>query len=389
VIAAATGLLLFALAAPFALYPLALWLRARWAPRPVASADWTPSVSLVVCAHDEAKSIAAKLENALALDYPRERLEICLASDGSSDGTVEIARRFEARGVRVLDLPRRGKAHALDAAVQATRGEVLAFSDANSEWQPGALRALVRPLADDSVGGVAGDQRYRRREGPADGAAFGERSYWSFDRWQKQWQSEAGSVVSATGAIYAVRRSLYEPPPPDATDDFMVSTGVVARGRRLVFAPDAVAFEPPARNGAGEFRRKLRVVTRGLRAVAYRRALLDPFRFGAYALELLLHKLWRRLTWIPLLGLLTLAPACWAEGGALAGVASAVVGGVALGVAGLALPALARWKPVALAAYVVMVQAACALACVDLVRGRRVSHWEPERARDRVSGRAS
>lgn len=390
------GSALFALAAPFVLYPLVLWLRARLSPVPVASGDCTPRVSLIVCAHDEADTIAAKLENALALDYPPERLEIWVASDGSTDGTVEIAHGFAARGVRVLDLPRHGKAHALDAAVQASSGEVLAFSDANSLWQSQALRALVRPLADPTVGGVAGDQRYQRREGSASGdrsaaagTAYGERSYWSFDRWLKRWQSRSGSVVSATGAIYAVRRSLYEPPPADATDDFMVSTGVVARGRRLVFAADAVAVEPPADARGGEFRRKVRVITRGLRAVGYRRALLDPFQHGAYAVELLLHKLWRRLTWIPLVVLIVAAPACWNAGGALAVLAAAVVGLVCVGGLGLAWPALTRAKPVALAAYFVLVQAACARAAFDVLRGRRVSHWDPERAGGRLSGPTS
>lgn len=388
-IAFVVALALFALAAPLVFYPLLLWLHARWAPAPVAAAECTPRVSLIVCAHDEADVIAGKLENVLALDYPRDRLEVWVASDGSTDDTVRIARGFEARGVRVLDLPRRGKAHALDAAVQASTGEVLAFSDANSLWQPQALRALVRPLADAGVGGVAGDQRYGVRgdlPGGEAGTAFGERSYWSFDRWLKQQQSRAGSVVSATGAIYAVRRSLYDPPPADATDDFMVSTGVVARGCRLVFAADAIAVEPPAEDGGGEFRRKVRVITRGLRAVLYRRALLDPRRSGVYALELLLHKLWRRLTWIPLLVLLLAAPACWSAGGPLAALAVGVVGTVGVGALGLALPSLARSKPVALAAYFVLVQAACARAAFDVARGRRVSHWDPERSTGRVSG---
>lgn len=379
---------LLAIAAPFALYPLALFLRATFAPRAVAAAEHTPRVDLIVCAHDEAASIGAKIENALALDYPRERLTICVASDGSSDATVSIARRFEGRGVRVLDLPRRGKAHALEAAVRATDGEVIAFSDANSEWAPGALRALVRPLADPQVGGVAGDQRYCSDDAAvADGTA-GERSYWSFDRQLKRWQSRAGSAISATGAIYAVRRALFEAPPPDATDDFMISTAVIAQGRRLVFADDAVAFEPPSDTHGGEFRRKVRIMTRGLRGVVYRRGLMNPFTHGAYAVELALHKLWRRLTWIPLAVLVGVAPLCWASGGWLAAIGVAVVGSVAVGAFGLALPRLQRWRPVAIAAYVVMVNAACAVATLNALRGHRVAHWEPARATGEWSGGA-
>ncbi len=378
---------LFAIAAPFVLYPLVLWLRARLVPNPVAAADCTPRVSLIICAHDEAASIAAKLENALALDYPADQLEIWLASDGSTDGTVEIARRFEARGVQVLDLPRLGKAHALAAAAAASDSEILAFSDANTQWLEVSLRALVRPFADERVGGVAGDQRYGEAGGHDD--AVGERGYWSFDRKLKQWQSQAGSAISATGAIYAVRRSLFQPPPADATDDFMVSTGVVAQGRRLVLAEDAVAIEPPAGDAAGEFRRKVRITTRGLRAVAYRRELLDPRQTGAYAFELLLHKLWRRLTWIPLLVLLSVAPQCWSAGGALAVLGVGVASGAIAGALGLVFPVLRRFKPIGVSSYIVMVNAACAMATLNAARGRSVSHWEPERVPGRMSRPAS
>ncbi len=396
-----------AIAVPFVFYPLMLWLRATFSEEPITTADCTPSVDLIVCAHDEAASIGARIENALALDYPQHLLTIWVASDGSSDATVAIARRFEERGVRVLDLPRGGKAAALTTAVsesgEASGADVLAFSDANSMWQRGALRALVRPFSDERVGGVAGDQRYgelyvagdgeiERRPGTdaaAVGRAHGERTYWSFDRQLKAWQSRAGSAISATGAIYAIRRTLFRAPPADATDDFMISTEVIAQGKRLVFAVDAVAIEPPADDRAGEFRRKVRIITRGLRGVAYRRALLRPSQSGIYAVELLLHKLWRRLTWIPLVVLFALIPACWSAGGVLAAFAVLLAGGLVSGLAGLAIPALARFRPVAIASYVLMVNSACAVAALNALRGHRVSRWDSERATASATGRAS
>ena len=381
------ALSIFAIAAPFVLYPLLLLVHARLAPRPISTGSATPPVSLIICAHDEAGVLAERLENALGLDYPAECLEICLASDGSTDGTVEIARGFEARGVRVLDLPRMGKAEALAAAVASTSGEILAFTDANSHWEPLALRALVRPFCDDRVGGVAGDQRYEP-SGQGDETA-GERSYWSFDRILKRWQSRSGNVISATGAIHAIRRELFEAPPSDATDDFMISTGVIARGRRLVFCEDAVALEPPARSDSSEFRRKVRIITRGLRAVYYRRRLLDPTRYGIYAVELLLHKLWRRLTWIPLLFLIAVAPFLGIRAGLPALVGWLTIALVALGIAGLLLPRTRRLKPVAIAAYILTVNTACAFACMNALRGRRVSRWEPERAADGTANSAS
>ncbi|MCR9096905.1 MAG: glycosyltransferase [bacterium] len=374
------ALCLAAIALPFAAYPFLLWLRATLVPDPVVRGDVTPSVDLVIAAHDEAASIGARIENALALDYPADRRTIWIGSDGSTDDTVAIARRYEAEGVRVLDLPRGGKAAALralvDASAEESGGEVLAFSDANSDWPADALRKLVAPFADERVGGVAGDQRYVEDAGDD---ALGERGYWRFDRALKRWQTRAGNAISSTGAIHAVRRRCFEAPPPDATDDFMISTGVIAAGERLVFAEDAIAWEPTAEPVGGEFRRKTRIITRGLRGVLYRRALLNPARTGLYAFELAVHKLLRRLTWIPLLGLVLLAPFAVGQGGPSALVTGGAALAVAGGAAGLALPGLRGIKLLSVAAYVVMVQAACAWATIATLSGRRVARWDPQR----------
>ena len=372
-----TAVVIFALgtiALPFVAYPLLLWLRAVAAPRVIEGRDWTPTVDLIICAHNEEEAIGARLENALALDYPRDRLRIRVASDGSDDETGRIVESFESRGVELLDLPRVGKAAALNAAVDAGDGEILAFSDANSEWEPQALKALLWVLGDSDVGGAAGDQRYRNTGADSSG----ERGYWSFDRLLKQWQSRAGNVTSATGAIYAIRRSLFEPAPPDATDDFMISTAVIAQGYRLVFVDSARAWESPA-SGGREFRRKLRVITRGLRAVQRRRALLNPLRYGSYAVQLFLHKLLRRLCWIPLAVLVLISPLYLGQGpvGLVLGVV--LLATLLLGSIALALPRLQRLAPLSVAAYVLMVNAACALATLRLLRGERVDSWMTER----------
>ncbi|MGH3060093.1 MAG: glycosyltransferase, partial [Gaiellaceae bacterium] len=232
-----------ALAFTYVLFPLLVLLRAALRPRPHRLDDSTPQVTMVIAAHNEAATIGAKLENLLSLDYPPERLEVVIASDGSDDDTDDIVRAYAGRGVRLLTPGRVGKADALNAAVAASGGEILVFSDANSMYAPDALRALVRPFADPAVGGVAGDQRYLSSDG-ADAIASGEQHYWNLDRMLKQAESRAGNAISATGAIYAVRRSLFRPVAPAVTDDFYISTGVIAAGYRLVFAPDAVAYEP-------------------------------------------------------------------------------------------------------------------------------------------------
>lgn len=363
-------------------FPLLLALRAWLSARPHREAELLPQASLVICAHDEARSIAARIENALALDYPPERLEVVIASDGSEDGTQAIAARYASSGrVHVLDLPRRGKIPTLNEAVRHAHGEILVFSDANSHFERGALRALMRPFADPEVGGVAGDQRYAlRTRGPADGND-GERAYWAVDRFVKQWQSAAGSVTSATGAIYAIRSSLFEQIPSGVTDDFWVSTRVVARGSRLVFAPDAVAIEPVAGSSGAEFQRKVRVMTRGLTGVWLSRELLDPRRHGFYALQLLSHKVLRRLVVVPL-GVLALATPWLIGSGPIYQLAAAGQGAIySAALAGVLLRgSLGRKKPFSVPLYFCLVNLAAWQALLNVLRGRRIDRWDPQRA---------
>ena len=370
-------------------YPLVVGLRALLLPRPIRGAAAEPSVSLIICAFDEAASIGRRLENALELDYPRELLEILVASEGSTDGTQEIATGFAGRGVRLLDLPRRGKIPTLNAAVEAARHDILVFSDANSEYDRDALRELVWPLADPEVGAVAGDQRYRPKQGSRGDGSEGERAYWSFDRVLKRLQSRSGSVTSATGAIHAIRRELFSPVPTSVTDDFWVSTGALAEGRRLVFAPGAIAWEEVAASSGAEFERKVRVMTRGLRAVWLRRALLNPFRSGFYALQLFTHKVLRRLVALPVVAM-TLASAFLLRedlgllyGGVLA---SGLLLASAAALAAILGPRAARWKVLVIPHYFVMVNLAALRACYDLLRGRRIDSWVPARANSAATG---
>ena len=188
------GLAAALIAYTYVLFPCLVLLRARVRPRPYRSAPITPSMSVVIAAHNEARAIRAKLDNLLGLDYPPDRLQVVVAADGCDDGTAAIARACEDPRVLVLRLPRIGKAGAINAAVGAATGEVLVFSDANSRFGRDALRALVAPLADGHVGAVAGDQRYL-----ADGAeapvATGEQRYWDLDRAIKRAESRGGNAI--------------------------------------------------------------------------------------------------------------------------------------------------------------------------------------------------
>jgi GT2 family glycosyltransferase len=364
----------------YAVFPVLLLVRGRFVRRPYTVADISPSVTVVVAAHDEEAAIDARLRNLLALDYPPDRLQIVVASDGSSDRTVELARRHEP-AVRVLDLPRIGKAAALGAAVAESHAEILVFTDANSAYDPDAVRTLVRPFADPSVGGVAGNQVYLPPSGRREGSAAGERGYWDADRIFKTAESDAGSVVSATGAIYAIRRELFSPVPDDVTDDFHETLAVVDAGRRFVFAPDAVAWEPVAPSGEAEFDRKVRVMVRGLRCVVRWRRLLDPRRTGFFAADLLTRKVLMRTMAVPLLALLGSSLMLSRRSRFARALAVAQVAGYAMGAAGIRLERDRGHAPrlVALPAYFCLVQVASLVATWRLLRGRRIDRWQPAR----------
>ncbi len=366
----------------YILFPALVVLRGLIRPHPykLTELDPLPSVSVVIAAYNEVRGIEAKLNNILSLDYPRERLEVLIASDGSNDGTDNIVRQYKDRGVTLLSLQRVGKAKALNAAVSASTGEILVFSDANSMYAPNAIKALVQPFADSKVGGVAGNQKYL--EGSNSGlTGDGERGYWRFDRRLKKSQSNAGNTISATGAIYAIRRELYQPLPDGVTDDFVTSTRVIAQGYRLVFAPDAVAYEPVAGSSGVEFNRKVRVITRGLRAVLVMHELLNPFRYGFYAFQLFSHKVLRRLVVLPLLVLFFVSPFLWEDGLLYQGATLAQVGFYSSAVVGIAFGGtrIGRFKIFSLPFFFCMVNAAALLALINVLRGYQIDRWEPQR----------
>src|SRR5262245_24453420 len=285
-----------------------------WQRRGVRKLPITPSVSVIIAAYNEEKVIAERLENALAFDYPRDRLQILVASDGSTDRTDEIVAHYADQGVLLLSLPRRGKIRTLNAAVARATGKILVFTDANIMCRPDTLRTLVANFADPRVGGVAGHTTYTL-DPDSESSSYGERLYWRYDTWLKKLESQTGSIVSAHGGLYAIRRVLFRPIPDGAvTDDFAISTSVVAQGYRLVFEPEALATEVAVPEAQREFRRRVRLMTRGLRGVFLRRRLLNPLRYGFYSVVLASHKLARRLVPAALVIIAVTSIAAWSAG---------------------------------------------------------------------------
>jgi cellulose synthase/poly-beta-1,6-N-acetylglucosamine synthase-like glycosyltransferase len=279
----------------YVLYPLLIWALARTWGRVTTPAELSdaelPSMSLLIAALNEEAVIEDRIRNALALDYPRGKLEIVIGSDGSTDRTAEIVRRYASRGVRLIDFPmRRGKASVLNDSVPGLSGELVLFSDANTEFDPRAARRLARWFRDPAVGAAVGrlilvDSETGRN---VDGL------YWRYETFLKTQEARLGGLLGANGAIYALRKDRYVPIPAGTIiDDFVVPLlAKVRSGCTLAYDGSATAVEETAPDIACEFRRRTRIGAGGFQSIGLLRGLLDP-RQGWTAFTFLSHKLLR------------------------------------------------------------------------------------------------
>lgn len=368
---------LIGVATPLLLYPPLLFAFSRFRRNRL---PWQsrPSVTLVISAYNEAEVIQEKLENALALDYPPELLEILVISDASDDGTDDIVRRYADRRVRLgRQEERLGKSAGLSRFCPEARGEILVFTDANSMFRPDALTKLVRHFDDPKVGYTVGRQLYRHSNGSA--SAKSENAYWNYELVLKAWESRLSSVVGADGAIYALRKELFEPLAPEDINDFVLPLKVVAKGYRGVFDPEAVCYEDAAPDFRGEFRRKYRIVNRSVRAVCKVPQSLNPIPVGWFAFQLLAHKVLRWFAPFFLVTMLAASVGLAASGSTIFG----MMLGLQLAGYGCALmyhlPALRRVRIVYLAHYFLLINIAAAMGILLLVRGRTIGTWKPQR----------
>jgi cellulose synthase/poly-beta-1,6-N-acetylglucosamine synthase-like glycosyltransferase len=273
------------LAQTYFLYPLWLLLLARLKrgerdPAPPRPRVW-PTVSLVVAAHDEAECIEEKLRNSLALDYPPDRLEVLIGSDGSTDATDRIVATYADPRVHLSTAPRAGKTSVLNRCIPDARGDIVVLSDANTRIEAGALKALLPHFEDPSVGAVCGRlQLYNPTR-----AEYEESAYWRYECWLKAMEGKQGAVVGANGGLYAIRRELYtELPPSTIVDDFVIALRLLDQGYRVLYEPQALASEETTEDYGREFGRRARIAAGNFQSLGLVPGLLSPFRgFPAFA----------------------------------------------------------------------------------------------------------
>ncbi len=273
-------------------YPLMVYFISRKFPKPVRSAAFEPTVTVLITAYNEERDIGAKLENTLSIDYDSQKLEILVASDCSNDRTDEIVKEFAARGVKLVrQTERLGKTMAQNTGVENSAGEIILFSDATTMYEPDVLLRMMPNFADHTVGCVAGKLLYV--DDFNSGIGKGAKSYWNYETFLKQAESRACSLIGASGCLYAVRKSAYKPMYPEACSDFLIATVLYKQGLRTVYEPRAVCTEETNRRTDKEMQMRVRVISQTFTDLWRNRSMLNPLRSGFYAVELVSHKIFR------------------------------------------------------------------------------------------------
>jgi cellulose synthase/poly-beta-1,6-N-acetylglucosamine synthase-like glycosyltransferase len=366
-------------------YPGLLWLLTvgRKVSRPDVPVEW-PAVSVIIAAYNEVLVIRDKLENALSLDYPDQRLQIIVVSDCSDDGTDEIVKEFAEGGV-VLERTanRSGKTVAQNTGVKRADGDILVFSDANSMYDSSALRELVRALEDHCVGCVCGELTYLNPEDRS--AGRGEGLYWRYEQFLKRRESILSSLVGANGAIYAVRKELFEDLTADMISDLVMPLRVWRRGTRVTYVPEALAYENTTHSFAEEFRRRKRIVARSLNGLMSQIAVLNPLK-GMFALQVFSHKV---LRWaVPFILLTALVSSgLRLEEPLYATMFWIQAGFYALALLGAVVPdRIARLSFLYVATYFCAVNLGAFFGVLSFISGSRYAVWQPTRRSDAEEG---
>jgi glycosyltransferase involved in cell wall biosynthesis len=356
-------------------YLLVLQVLVKVRSQAVRRGDYTPRMSLIIAARNEDARIANKLQQALALDYPRERLEIIVASDCSTDDTHAIVRSFDDERVRLVVSPeRRGKEFAQKTAIESATGDILVFSDAATGMDNDGLRQIARNFADPTVGCVSSVDRMVGK----DGEISGEGLYVRYEMRLRALESETGSVIGLSGSLFAARREVCQPWPVDLPSDFITVLNTLRHGMRGISDPAVVGYYADLSDPTREYNRKVRTVTRGIRALAKNLRLLNPFVYGLVAWQLFSHKLCRWVVPFALVGALvsSIALALTSQVYAAAVVGQAIFYAIAL--YGFKEPERMTGLPRAIT-FFALANASIVHGWVNVATGRSFATWEPSK----------
>lgn len=360
-------------------YPVLVYLASVISPRGVKKGEIEPTVTVLITAFNEENAIREKLENTLSIEYPKDKIEILVASDGSTDRTDEIVKEFEDKGVKLFRKEGRvGKTATQNAAVELAAGEIILFSDATTAYRSDVFRTLLPNFADESVGCVAGRLVYV--DEMSSNVGKGAQSYWGYETFIKIAESQTCSLIGASGCLYAVRKSAYEPLYPEACSDFLICTSVFRKGLRSVFEPEAVCTEETNRDADHEMKMRVRVISQTFTDLWRNRDMLNPFKSGFFAIELISHKVLRYA--VPLI-LLVAYCACFALASESIIYSLIFAGQTAFyllgGIGWLLERAGHRLGVLAMPLYFLLANLASAVAFYKFLRGETYTRWDPIR----------
>ncbi|MHB8624066.1 MAG: glycosyltransferase family 2 protein [Sulfuricaulis sp.] len=362
---------------PYLGYPLVVLVGGLIRPRRVRRQSSRPTVTILIPAYNEAECIAKTIQNKLDQDYPKDKLQVMVISDGSTDGTDDIARGFAAQGVELIcRKPREGKAAALNEAVKHARGDIIIFSDANSLFDREAARLMVENFADPDVGYVTGTLHLVA--GVSTLSSSGGDAYIRYENIVRVFETRFGSIIGVNGGVDAIRKDLYTDIPSVLITDFVLPLHVIARRYRVVYDPRVISQEAANKQLGPEFRMRVRVALRALQGLIYMRRLLNPIHYPVAAFCLLSHKVLRYLTFLFL-------PIALAANFKLAFTtpiyrwilaAHLIVYGLALLGLVVGLPRILR-KLTAVPSYFLLSNVAFSLAMLKFIRGETMATWRP------------
>jgi cellulose synthase/poly-beta-1,6-N-acetylglucosamine synthase-like glycosyltransferase len=364
----------------YAGYPMFLWVISLFIKVPIRKSDITPAVSLVISAYNEEQVLPKKMENALALDYPRHLFEIAVISDGSTDNTNKIISNYAEQSPNLVPFiapTNQGKTACLNEFVPRLTGDIILFSDANSFYAKNLLRNIVRPFADPEIGLVTGSTHYIASQASESQGPTG--LYTRLEKLTKSLETKTGSCVGADGAVFAIRKSLFEPLRPDDINDLVIPFHVISKGYRGILEPSVFCTEESA-GQTEEFQRQIRITARTLRAIFRYRRLLNPFQYPMFSFKLFSHKLMKFLAPLFLVALLITNMILAFESGAFYKMIL-ILQGVFYGgaVVGLRQNQEKRYRWIRICSVFVLVNAAYVAGWFQYLSGERYTVWRPGR----------
>lgn len=362
----------------YAFYPIAIWVFGQIFPLRVRQAASTPNITIIIPAYNEAKNIERKIRNTLALEYTKDRLEILVGSDGSTDETATLVRKYAGRGVQLVDFKtNRGKTAVQNDLVNLSNGEILIFTDAASFLAPDAIRKIVRNFSDHRVACVAGRMRFVGTDSSLTTQSQG--LYWRYEIKIREMESKLGSLIGVDGPLYAVRRDCYIPLEPHIISDLLTPLLVLDQGKKVVLEPDALVDEDPTLKAGHEFTTRRRITLRGFVGLTTHINLLNPFKHPMLSFQIFFHKV---LRWFVGLLVILNVLACWALSGHwifksilvvyVVFFLAAAMGWVAerLGI---------KAKVLSVPYYFSLVNIAATTGIIDFFRRKQAITWEPVR----------